>query len=702
MRLQITGCGARRARLRLINDDGAEFLHEVDFDTFRHEQRQALFDLRNYHRCHKLRAQKGISHIAEIGVLIAQQVLGPAIFHTLWNNRSPQFVNLELPAPDTPEGMLPALMTRIPWEAARPTPDQEDLDGHNMRLRIKHTLQACNATPLPLLPGEALRVLMVFADGPHSMPLTMRMERHALRKLFVQKILPYRQVEVHELVHDVSRARLREHLREHGGCHILHWSGHGAQNRLELRHPDGSADETNGEELLDLFFQAGVAIPQFVFLSACHSGELPLPGEWLQQALPTAGEILCKTHTRSEIPDYGTVAHALLQAGIPAVAAMRYEVGDEYARSLAIKFYQSLLADARPKDVASALQLARKEVFRNDTQGVFMPCDHYTAILYGCELPAFAPTNERSRMLSIRNRQLNPMHRLQPAPYFVGRSDELNRLARYFAADSEVSMIHLSGPAGIGKSTLLAEVVDLWQANFDWVLAFSAPDCETFLRQTHEYLAGEGGRYLEHIQTGRGAPIYRPPGHDCKGLLRRQTLHSNLVQAMHNEAILLILDDFDTQLRSHPTDGVYPACDPAWDELLQMLQTGLYGSRSKVLLASKQKPVLSGAIPELKLGHLPTKEAQLYLRCHPQLRQWYLSGDQNQEWKAGELLKASIFHPGLMGGLASMAQRPELQTELSSLVEKLTQFPLNTEDAAYPSRLQSTLTTIHHLLKDQK
>ncbi len=45
-------------------------------------------------------------------------------------------------------------------------------------------------------------------------------------------------------------------------------------------------------------------------------------------------------------------AHALLQGGVPSVVAMRFAVGDDSARDLAVEFYRALLADARPKNAA--------------------------------------------------------------------------------------------------------------------------------------------------------------------------------------------------------------------------------------------------------------------------------------------------------------------------------------------------------------
>jgi hypothetical protein len=62
----------------------------------------------------------------------------------------------------------------------------------------------------------------------------------------------------------------------------------------------------------------------------------------------------------AEQPGYTGTAHTLLQGGVPTVVAMRFAVGDDYARELGLALYRALLANARPKDAAAALTLARR------------------------------------------------------------------------------------------------------------------------------------------------------------------------------------------------------------------------------------------------------------------------------------------------------------------------------------------------------
>lgn len=174
--------------------------------------------------------------------------------------------------------------------------------------------------------------------------------------MFVRDIFPKRKVELDILAHGVTRERLRRQVEARGGYHLLHWSGHGAVDCLELYGEDGGSDRLSGVELAKLFTQAGGYIPALVFLSACHSGDLGAITDWddfrarVTGSNPlAAGEGRVRANARplpeqlAAQPGYTGTAHRLLQSGTPAVIAMRYAVGDDYARGLAREFYRHLL-----------------------------------------------------------------------------------------------------------------------------------------------------------------------------------------------------------------------------------------------------------------------------------------------------------------------------------------------------------------------
>ena len=204
---------------------------------------------------------------------------------------------------------------------------------------------------------EAVRVLLVFAEAPGSRPLAARLERERLLDLFFEEVLPERDVEVDVLCHGVTRARLREQVRARGGYHVVHWSGHGHVDALEIaldrttrsRRRRGSSP---GKSCATSLREAGGFIPPVVFLWACHSGSLVNAKDWaaLRASLEDPEGVTKEGTPAMEAilgapPGLTGTALSLVRAGVKQVVAMRYEVGDTYARRLGKRFYKALLAD---------------------------------------------------------------------------------------------------------------------------------------------------------------------------------------------------------------------------------------------------------------------------------------------------------------------------------------------------------------------
>ena len=131
----------------------------------------------------------------------------------------------------------------------------------------------------------------------------------------------------------------------------------------------GGSDRLSGQELLDL---CGGFIPRLFFLSACHSGDILRVKDWKdflalaqgqEAGTKQAPDPATKDVPLNEQPGYTGTAHALLQGGVPSVVAMRYAVGDEYARELGLEFYRALLAHDQPKNAAAALTMARQSLY---------------------------------------------------------------------------------------------------------------------------------------------------------------------------------------------------------------------------------------------------------------------------------------------------------------------------------------------------
>jgi tetratricopeptide (TPR) repeat protein len=691
---------SRTAELRLLDEHGVQLAYrQTDFKTIAVSRQEGLFDLRNYLR-HYVEPGREAASVAEIGVCIAEEVLGADIFRKLAASRSQRTLRIQLPGATEADNHLAAELARVPWEMALGAADQPTLGERNLLVHVVHDMAAPATQPLALAKDECLRVLFVFAEARGSRPLAARLERRVLRQLFEKEIYPQRRIIADFLSHGVTRQRLQAQTQENGGYHIVHWSGHGHLNRLELAKPGGAQDFLSGEDLLDLFIRAGGFIPRLFFLSACYSGDILRVKDWndflaVAQGKEPGTKDTPVSETKDILPDerpgFTGTAHALLQGGVPSVVAMRYAVGDDYARELAVEFYRALLAHAQPKSAAAALTMARQALLdpHRPDYARYDVCDHATPVLYGAEHPGLTLQRGRSRGLDTRNPRLHQITELTTAghAHFVGRTWELAGLGADFIGSSsgaEVKPVALIiGLGGMGKTALTAEALALWESRFKWVLLYQArPQALGFdatLHDIHLKLYSELGRYHDHVQERPADAIYRAADAEFTGAERLERLTRNLVRALRDEPILLVLDNFETNLKPEAepgtaTERLWACQDPAWDHCLTQLAAELVGTPSRVLITCRLPlAALAGtACHRVLLGPLPAGEAALYLREHAGLSHMSFSGDAAERALAMRLLQASRFHPLLMDRLARLATGgPALRPQLLQALEAL-------------------------------
>jgi len=586
----------------------------------------------------------------------------------------------------------------VPWEIARPSPGQPTLGERNLLVRVVHDMQAPVSQPVELAPDECLRVLFVFAEARGSRPLGARQERRELLRLFEKEIYPHHRVVAHFLTHGVTRERLEAQIRENNGYHVVHWSGHGHLNLLELAKPGGASDHLSGGQLLHLFTHAGGFLPRLVFLSACHSGDILRVKDWTdflaiaQGKEPGTKDADTKKLDLKAQPGFTGTAHALLQGGVPSVVAMRYSVGDDYARELAVEFYRALLAHPQPKDASAALTQARRSLLegKKHDRARFAVCDHATPVLYGAEQPGLTLAKGRSPDLNLRNPRLHHIVELTTAAHehFVGRTWELTGLGAEFIGSTtgaEVKPVAvITGLGGMGKTALVAEALALWESRFEWVLLYQAkPNALGFsatLRDIHLKLMGELKLYHDHVRANPADAIYRDAAPDFTSSERLERLTRNLVRALKDEPILLVLDNFETNLKplaEPPTAAGQPvwACqDPVWDCCLSSLAKELAGSPSRVLITSRRPlAALADGVSHaaVLLGPLPPAEAALYLKAQPALSKMVFGADSKEKLLAQRLLSASRFHPLLMDRLARLAADKKLRPQLLQALDTL-------------------------------
>jgi hypothetical protein len=432
-------------------------------------------------------------------------------------------------------------------------------------------------------------------------------------------------------------------------------------------------------------------IPQLFVLSACHSGSMLRVKDWqsLQAALeretgdtPDEANKATSTAESKQLDDayqtpsgYTGTALALLKAGVPQVVAMRYTVGDEYARELGCAFYRRLLADPDPLSADQALALARSDVRDAPEQKAYHAVDHATPLMFGQTGRVLEPQRMRSRQMDRLRPQPQPLLRgdrtaLDPSDSFVGRGEPLSRLGREWLGEGGPAVALIQGLAGLGKTSLAAEAIHLWHERFDYVLAFqarpSALQLDDMCRQLDQKLMFESQRYRDKCNQNPFSRIYLDPNAQLfpSPEQRYDRMRQNLIEALRDESILLVLDNFESNLERVETaegSSLYACADPAWDALLSALARQLPATpRSRLLVTSRHRPrALADAATTLwiPLGPLPMGEAGLYLKTRPELRR-LLFGDASGRALVRRLLEISRGHPLILDRFARLASDP--------------------------------------------
>jgi hypothetical protein len=646
----------RRAVLRLHDGDGIQVgVSEVDVGKPSPALWAGLFDARRYVQ-HLKDVKAPEQHLAELGRFLGDHVLGPAITAALAKGTHPRTLTVRLgdPAGDP----LAAAFTRVPWEITCAPGDERTLLDRNVAVRaVPAGVEPAGETSIPIQDGKPVRVLLVFAEAA-ARPLAARLERERLLDLFFKEVLPWHNVEVDVLCHGVTRRRIEAQVLAKAGYHVVHWSGHGHVDAIEIALEDRKGSErVSGKELAGLLASGGFA-PPVVFLSACVSGAL---GE----ATPALNDVLVTT-TNAGVTG---MALDLVRAGVRQVVAMRFEAGDRYTRRLARRFYRRLLADPAHHAVDVALALARKELLADATRKAeYDAVDHANPLVFGSEPVRIEPRARKSAQMERRKPKPQPLlpngsRELDPPHGFVGRGEELTELARKWLAHGGAAIAMIQGLAGLGKTSLAAEAIHLWFGELDYILCFQvrggALSIEEFYMRLDQRLTLACKSYRERCRDDDMARVYLPPGESLRGVAREEALRNNLVNMLDSERILLVLDNFDTNLLTTPGADGYASQDPAWDRLFEVLGDRLRDTGSRVLLTSRHK-LAALASPEravwIQLGPLPRAEALIFFEGQRPIRE-LLHGDDDAKRVAQHILDVSRGHPLILGRIVDLARQ---------------------------------------------
>jgi hypothetical protein len=199
--------------------------------------------------------------------------------------------------------------------------------------------------------GQSIRMLAVISnptdlEAKKLAPIDVEGEQKALEKVFENAP---QQFSIEFSDSPVTLERLAKELRQ--DCHILHFIGHGAFNRVTKEHAlylqdeNGQAKRVQDEKFVGMLTLQGMR-PQMVFLVACQSA------------------------SRSTEDAFQGLGPQLAAAGVPNVIAMQDNITIKTARKFSVEFYKRLLQHGQ---VDLAVNQARSTLLNTERYDAGVP-----------------------------------------------------------------------------------------------------------------------------------------------------------------------------------------------------------------------------------------------------------------------------------------------------------------------------------------
>ncbi|MBW4464823.1 MAG: tetratricopeptide repeat protein [Pegethrix bostrychoides GSE-TBD4-15B] len=333
---------------------------------------------------------------------------------------------------------------------------------------------------------------------------------------------------------------------------VFHLTGHGLifteQNFGKLRAEIQAApiadqtpcfiteDELGGLQLTtakDLARAFGNRFPKLVFLSGCHTGELPDEG-----SLPS-------------------MAQALVQAGVPMVLGWARPVYDSTAIVAAEALYRSLAAGDAVEAAIEAAVLAMLQANCPDWHLLRVYRD--SQLLGALVTPLRTREREKLKPILAEQEFLDEQGQVKVAGQyaFVGRRRPLQRCLKALKETSDQTGVFIMGMGGLGKSTLAARLclrVRAQRQTMQQVVLIGVLTQQTLLQKL-------SSKYEQFPQIPE---LLNQPGVSLKGRLQN---FFEAVEAL-DRPLLLVLDDFEQNIpQANVDDGSLRLVTEAYDLL---------------------------------------------------------------------------------------------------------------------------------------
>lgn len=689
LRLTLTDYASEtRWRWQLTDGRGA-FLadHEVDLGGDRSPEARAFADL-PAELWRRSGTERPAETLARVGKWMGERVFGPVAVK-LGELLTPPATVVEVSVPSEAQ----ALLAR-PFELAHlPGPDGTGRPLAERGVRLVYHLAGSPPTGRPKPAGERLRVLALFSLPHGEQPLGLRRERVELEALLHRVAQTGGLgIELRALQYGATRAILGDALEEAAGWDLIHVSGHGLEGEVALEDEAGGADPIDASELALLLKpaqgrlslltlstclsgaasveaarrQVGLEPPrrQAAAASALEAAEAPAPGaaeEGAAAADESPGDSSRQTFAEAvavgvpqaaALPSLGQQLAAELDC---AVLAMRYSVGDDFARRLTLALYDKLLAKRQP--LPAALQLALGEALADASETAeTLPLSAVTPILFGrraaglvLNAPA-APAAGAPFVLPLAGLLEFP----PPAARFVGRLRPMLAASAALAPESPRRGVLFHGMAGGGKSACALELA--WrheQGRFTGMAWWKAPD------EGHE-IAGaltDFALALERQLPGLALVglVDDPSDLKAKALPRLKAL-------LRQNSLLLVLDNLESLLTSGDRFR-----DDRWAALILALLD--HPGLSRVVLTSRRVPAdlaVHSALERQAIHALSFPESVLLARELPALSRLFAKPDDHRILQ--RILAAAQGHPKLLELADALAgrDRPALEELLAA------------------------------------
>ncbi|MFB7240890.1 CHAT domain-containing protein [Streptomyces populi] len=451
-----------------------------------------------------------------------------------------------------------------------------------------------------------LRMLALFSLPRGSAALDLGAHRATLRgrlrDLAAGGAAPALPLEVRTRQFGVTRRTLGAMLDEPEGWDVLHIVAHGLPGLLRLEKEDGTSDELDAEDLLELLERAR-GRTRLVFLAVCWS------------AGRTANRAAVPTQRRGEaeravpaVPE--SLASAIAERLGCAVVAMRFPVRNDFALRLAEGLYTHLFRQGHPLPTALHAALSDTALDARFGAGATPLSFAATPVLHGATAAGLRLPDRRLRPAARIRRRADASGTLPGRPdSFVGHLRQMTAASAALAVGGGTRGVVLHGRAGLGATTCAVQLAHdhreafdriLWHPRPPWYGA-PAPSRAEPVDSLLEQLAVEVPPLRER-RTGRGE------GQGGPGAVPSAPSWADLVSRMSGLRLLLVVDAADRAL----------AHDARWGPFIDRLASA-QGPLRLLLTSRTALPKRAPGLPRVELESLSDDEMRQILCSLPGL-----------------------------------------------------------------------------------